>query len=128
MKPICDQIIHYLRNILKGAVGESIEFLVLTGGFHFSDYLLELINDTCRTSGTKVLYASRRYKFRSSVRRCNEIIRGAIYKAMDTFIPRADTFKLLLDRKELSMGSIANRTPRVFVFIGNAVIGHIGLL
>lgn len=129
MKPICDQIVHYLGNILKGAIGDSIEALVLTGGFHFSDYWSELIKDMCRTSGTKVVLSSMRYEFQYPVQCCYEIIRGAMYKAMDTFIPRADTFKLLLDRKELSMDSIANRTPKVFVFIGNAVvIGHIGLM
>ncbi|CAO3653775.1 unnamed protein product [Mucor hiemalis] len=117
MKPICDQIVHYLESILKGAVGDSVEALALTGGFHFSDYLVELIKDMCCKSGTKVLLSSGRHIYPPPIQHCNDIIRGAIHKAMDTFIPRADTFKLLLDRKELSMDSIDDRTPKVFVFI-----------
>ncbi|CAO3657385.1 unnamed protein product [Mucor hiemalis] len=108
VRPICDPIIHYLESILQGTVRDSIETLALTGGFCFSEFLVALIKDTCNIFGLKVV---------SSPGRLYDVISGAIYKAMDKFIPRADTSKMLLDKKSSPTNSIENEPPRCIVFI-----------
>ncbi|CAO3620620.1 unnamed protein product [Mucor hiemalis] len=113
LKPACDEIIFYLKSILQGTVGDSVEAIVLTGDFFRVPYLLELIKNTCNAAGVKVIFFKENrlniYYSPSTV----AILSGAMYKAMDKFLPRSDTFKVLLDKKE----SIESISPELFVFM-----------
>lgn len=117
LKPTYDQIIHYLESILQGVTGDSIEALVLTGGLCDWVLLLELVKDVCKAAGVKVVYLPERR--RSPPSSYNDVISGAIYKAMDTIIPRAEMCKLLLDQIDSPMNSFDSEQPTFFVFIGN---------
>ncbi|CAO3657343.1 unnamed protein product [Mucor hiemalis] len=103
-----NRIMRYVVNILKGSVGESIEALVVAGGSDFMYYMPEMMRDNCHIMGTKAV----------RLPHCEYgIVLGAIYKAMDGFIPRADAPKIVLDRLELSKDSIDSKIPKAFVFI-----------
>lgn len=115
IKPIYNQIIHYMESILQGTVADSIEALVLTGGFFNSKSMRELIKSICNAAGVKILsfpdyFLDRNYDYVP--------VTGAVHKAVDKILPRVDTSKLLLD----SMGSIDIRSPTLFVFISRLLV------
>ncbi|CAO3657383.1 unnamed protein product [Mucor hiemalis] len=111
MKPACHGIVLYLKSILRGVFGDSIEALILTGGSFDSEYLLEVVKDTCNTAGVKsVSLPKQRHVFLSHR---YDSVSGAIHMAMDKFVPRADTPKLFLHRNDL----INSMLPVIYAFI-----------
>lgn len=112
MKPACHGIVLYLKSILRGVFGDSIEALILTGGSFDSEYLLEVVKDTCNTAGVKsVSLPKQRHVFLSHR---YDSVSGAIHMAMDKFVPRADTPKLFLHRND----PINSMLPVIYAFIG----------
>lgn len=78
--PICEKITQYLRNIILSGAYDSIEGVILTGGFCTSAYLTTLIKEMCGRENIKLLFEDRESRFTG----CN-VAHGAILKSIDQF-------------------------------------------
>ncbi|CAO3628313.1 unnamed protein product [Mucor hiemalis] len=112
IKPVYERVTQYFQNVLRGA-GDSIEAVILVGGFCNCVYLVELIQDTCKREGTKVVsfHAMRN----PSLRKLYSISQGALVKSMDKISVDIRRPRVVLD-EEFSL-HIESKVPEVFVFI-----------
>ncbi|CAO3657505.1 unnamed protein product [Mucor hiemalis] len=113
-KPVYERakVNQYFQNVLRGARG-SIEAVILVGRFCNNMYLVELIENTCKLEGTRVVYSHGMSD--PSLRESNLIMWGAIVKGMDKLSADIRRPRVILD-EEFPIQS-ESKVPEVFVFI-----------
>lgn len=113
-QPVCNQIIDYLVNIIGGASNKDIEAMILVGGFCHSEYLLDLIEDACKRTSTKLMVPFKHNP--SSQFSSYEIVCGAIMKSMDKVEAHDPTTRIMLDVPPPAPLT-ENHSSKVFVFV-----------
>lgn len=115
MRPVCDKIVHYLGSILQGSIGNSIEAIILVGGLSHSVYLMELIEEICSRTDTKIL------AFTEPIDTpfCGfDILDSALVKSEYDLLSLKSS-KVILDQKNSLKNPVDGNSPEVYVFVGN---------
>ncbi|CAO3657354.1 unnamed protein product [Mucor hiemalis] len=113
MRPVCDKIVHYLGSILQGSIGNSIEAIILVGGLSHSVYLMELIEEICSRTDTKIL------AFTELVGTpfCGfDILDSALVKSEYDLLSLKSS-KVILDQKNSLKNPVDGNSPEVYVFV-----------
>lgn len=113
-QPVCKQIIDYLVSIIGGAINKDIEAMILVGGFCHCEYLLDLVEDACKRTSTKLLVPFK-YNTSSQFSSSYEIVCGAIMKSMDKVEAHDPTTRIMLD---VPAPLRENNLPKVYIFVG----------
>lgn len=122
-KPICKKIIYYFENVLQ-TVGESVDAIILRGGFCFADYLMESMQDVCKRAGKKIISSVDREM--TSFENEDTILYGAIKKSMSVSNAYDSTPRVALDDDRLSTDSIGSNLSEIVLVIGNLHVANYG--